>query len=152
MNPLFSHPVLSPAAARDLEASLFAGDETAEWNAMRRAGRAVGEAILRDSRECGGIPDGGRLLVLAGKGHNGGDALLAAFSILAVRPGATAEVLFAFGSRPLRPLAARAWRELVHGARGRVRQVRGIVGAYDAVLDGVRDNVTKQCRMFPVYG
>ena len=137
MNPLLSHPVLSPAAARDLEAALFAGDETAEWNAMRRAGRAVGEAILRDSRECGGIRDGGRLLVLAGKGHNGGDALLAALSILGARPAATAEVFFVFGSRSLRPLAARAWRELVHGARGRVREVRGIDGAFEAVLDGV---------------
>ncbi len=137
MNPLLSHPVLSPAAARDLEAALFAGDETAEWNAMHRAGRAVGEALLRDSRECGGIPDGGRLLVLAGKGHNGGDALLAALSILAARPAATAEVFFVFGSRSLRPLAARAWRELVHGARGRVREVRGIDGAFEAVLDGV---------------
>lgn len=137
MNPLLSHPVLSPAAARDLEAALFAGDETAEWNAMRRAGRAVGEALLRDSRECGGIRDGGRLLVLAGKGHNGGDALLAALSILAARPAAMAEVFFVFGSRSLRPLAARAWRELVHGARGRVREVRGIDGAFEAVLDGV---------------
>jgi NAD(P)H-hydrate epimerase len=137
MNPLLSHPVLSPAAARDLEAALFAGDETAEWNAMRRAGRAVGEALLRDSRECGGIRDGGRLLVLAGKGHNGGDALLAALSILGARPAATAEVFFVFGSRSLRPLAARAWRELVHGARGRVREVRGIDGAFEAVLDGV---------------
>ncbi len=137
MSPLLSHPVLSPAAARDLEASLFAGDETAEWNAMRRAGQAVGGAILRDSRECGGIPDDGRLLVLVGKGHNGGDALLAALSILAARPAATAEVFFVFGSRSLRPLAARAWRELVHGARGRVREVRGIDGAFEAVLDGV---------------
>ena len=137
MNPLFSHPVLSPAAARDLETSLFSGDEVAEWNAMRRAGRAVGEAVLLDSRECGGIPDDGRLLVLVGKGHNGGDALLAALTILAARSAATVDVLFVFGSRPLRPLAARAWRELVHGARGRVREVRVIEGAYDAVLDGV---------------
>ncbi|MFM8336495.1 MAG: NAD(P)H-hydrate dehydratase [Opitutaceae bacterium] len=137
MNWPLSHPIVSPAAARDLEAGLFAGDEAAEWNAMRRAGLAVGEAVLRDSLECGGIPDDGRLLVLAGKGHNGGDALLAALSILAARPAATVEVLFVFGSRSLRPLAARAWRELVHGARGRVREVRGIAGAYDAMLDGV---------------
>jgi len=137
MNLPLSHPVLSPAASRDLEVSLFAGDEASEWNAMHRAGRAVGEAVLRDSRECGGIPDDGRLLVLAGKGHNGGDALLAALTILAARPSAKVEVLFVFGSRSLRPLAARAWREMVHGARGRVREVRGIEGAYDVVLDGV---------------
>ncbi|MEY4688002.1 MAG: hypothetical protein RIR76_2025 [Verrucomicrobiota bacterium] len=137
MIPPLSHPILAPGAARDLEASLFAGDEAAEWNAMRRAGRAVGEALLRDIRECGGMPVDGRLLVLAGKGHNGGDALLAALSILAARPAATVEVWFVFGSRPLRPLAARAWRDLCHGARGRVREVRGIEGTYDAVLDGV---------------
>jgi len=137
MNWPLSHPIVSPAAARDLEAGLFAGDEAAEWNAMRRAGLAVGEAVLRDSLECGGIPEDGRLLVLVGKGHNGGDAVLAALAILAARPAATVEVLFVFGSRNLRPLAARAWRELVHGVRGRVREVRGVAGAYDAVLDGV---------------
>ena len=111
MRPPASHPVLSPAEARRLEEAILAGDESAEWAAMRRAGRAVGESVLRDSKEAGGFPEAGRLLVLVGKGHNGGDALIAAQTILEARSGATAEVVFVFGSRVLRPLAARAWRE-----------------------------------------
>ena len=137
MRPPASHPVLSPAEARRLEEAILAGDESAEWAAMRRAGRAVGEAVLRDSREAGGFPETGRLLVLVGKGHNGGDALIAAQTILEARAGATAEVVFVFGSRVLRPLAARAWRDLVHAARDRLRVTDGPQGSYDAVIDGV---------------
>jgi NAD(P)H-hydrate epimerase len=76
-------------------------------------------------------------LVLVGKGHNGGDALIAAQALLEKFPSARAEVLFVFGVRPLRPLAARAWRELVHYARDRVLAVAEIRGAYALGLDGV---------------
>jgi len=60
------------------------------------------------------------VLVLVGKGHNGGDALIAAQAVLAQFPAARAEVVFVFGERALRPLAARAWRELTHAVRDRV--------------------------------
>ena len=42
---------------------------------MQRAGTAIARASLDDFKEIGGLPEGARLLVLAGKGHNGGDAL-----------------------------------------------------------------------------
>lgn len=117
---------------------------------MQRAGQAVAEAVLRDFEEIGGFPTNGRVLVLAGKGHNGGDALLATQAILAKFPGTRAEVIFVFGERALRPLAARAWRELTHTARGRVAAGSagilpasgGIAGRrpalpFDLCLDGV---------------
>jgi NAD(P)H-hydrate epimerase len=129
--------VLSCAAVRDLEARLFGGDEAAEWPAMQRAGRAIAGAVMRDSAEIGGFPAEGRVLVLVGKGHNGGDALIAAQALLEKFPSARVEVLFVFGVRPLRPLAARAWRELVHYARDRVLAVAEIRGAYALGLDGV---------------
>lgn len=132
-----SHPILSCAEARDLEARLLGGDEAAEWPAMQRAGRAIARAVTRDFSEIGGMPAMGRVLVLAGKGHNGGDALIAAQALLEQFPGAQAEVLFVCGVRPLRPLAARAWRDLVHGARDRVTQVTRITGRYALCLDGV---------------
>ncbi len=132
-----SHPILSCDEARALETELFAGDETREWPAMQRAGRAIADAVLRDYEEIGGFPPGGRVLVLAGKGHNGGDALIAAQSILEKSPAARVEVVFAFGSRALRPLAARAWRDLVHSGRARVSTVSVASGAYDLCLDGV---------------
>jgi NAD(P)H-hydrate epimerase len=62
-------------------------------------------------------------------------------------PGATADVIFVYGERALRPLASRAWRELVESARGRI----GFAGTrasfeaghpslqrpYDICLDGI---------------
>jgi ADP-dependent NAD(P)H-hydrate dehydratase / NAD(P)H-hydrate epimerase len=134
------HPILGVAEARALEERLFAGDESREWEAMRRAGAAVAAAVQRDFEEIGGFPPGGRVLVLAGKGHNAGDALIAAREILALRPGARAEVAFAFGPRALRPLAKRAWRDLVQTAGGRavaVDAARLSGPGPDLCLDGV---------------
>ena len=82
-----SHPVLSPGDARALEAALFGGDEGREWTAMRRAGRVGRGRRAPDLGEAGGFPEAGRVLVLAGKGNNAGDALIAAREILEQVPG-----------------------------------------------------------------
>lgn len=136
-----SIPILSCAEAAELERRLFGGDEAREWAAMQQAGKAVGQAILKDAEEVGGLRRGLRMLVLVGKGHNGGDALIAARTLLVARPDADANVAvsFLFGERGLRPLAARAWRELAQYAGDRVRVVAPSVltGSYDLVLDGV---------------
>lgn len=137
MNLLPSHPILSCHEARQCEDRLFGGEEEREWPAMQRAGQAIAAAVGRDLREVGGMRADGRVLVLAGKGHNGGDALIAARAMLADFPAARAEVLFAFGSRRLRPLAARAWRELAQAAGPRVREIDAPTGAYDLSLDGI---------------
>ena len=114
---------------------------------MQCAGRAIAAAVLRDFEEMGVFPANGRMLVLVGKGHNGGDALIAAQAILEKFSGATAEVCFGFGERTLRPLAARAWRELMHAVGRRACACSGVGGAreraglqnagYDLCLDGV---------------
>jgi hydroxyethylthiazole kinase-like uncharacterized protein yjeF len=134
-----SHPVLACAAAGGLETRLFGGSEVREWFAMQAAGRAVAAAVAEDFREIGGLPAQARILVLAGKGHNGGDALLAAMNLLARFPEATAEVMLVFGSKPLRPLATRSLQALVQSAPGRVRTLPAMrVGAsYDLLLDGI---------------
>ena len=134
-----SHPILSCPAAAAFEAQLFQGDEGAEWAAMSQAGVAVATAILRDFEEIGGFAPAGRVLVLAGKGHNGGDALIAAREILARFPAATATVVFVFGARPLRPLAQRAWRDLAEFGRARVstRECGGAAAPCELLLDGV---------------
>ena len=147
MSPPASHPILTCEATRDLERRLFAGDEVCEWSAMQRAGRAIAAAVLRDYEEIGGFPPGGRILVLAGKGHNGGDAVIAAQALLEKFPAAHAEIVFAFGERTLRPLAARAWRALSGcgvppQSFDRVRVLRRDAAAawsqsYDLCLDGV---------------
>jgi len=141
MLPLPSHPILSCAAARAHEAALLR-DEAAEWDAMQRAGRAVASALRDDAREIGGFDDDVRLLVLAGKGHNGGDALLAAAMLLADIPGATADVVLAFGAEALRPLARRALDTLRATAGARARELdpsalKREFASYDVCLDGV---------------
>lgn len=146
MSPLadVSVPVLSCDEARALETALFDGSEAREWQAMQAAGRAIAAAIRTDFEEIGGLPDAPRLLVLVGKGHNGGDALIAADEILRTSPRATAVVAFVFGQRALRPLASRAWRGFAEAAGDRivVSAPSGIAGAdgrggFDLCLDGV---------------
>jgi hydroxyethylthiazole kinase-like uncharacterized protein yjeF len=134
-----SHPIVSADEARELEKALFGGDERKEWKAMLQAGRAVASAILCDFNEAGKLPARARILVLAGKGNNAGDALITANTILERVPGASADVLFAFGPRTLRPLAARAWRGLAESARGRVRSVEAatLAASYDIAIDGI---------------
>jgi hydroxyethylthiazole kinase-like uncharacterized protein yjeF len=128
-----AHPILSCDEARALETRLFAGEEAREWPAMRRAGRALADAVLRDFEELGGFPAHGTILVLAGKGHNGGDALLAAQAIQEKHPATEVEVVFVFGERTLRPLAMRARRGLAKVATGR----KPARDRYDLLLDGV---------------
>lgn len=108
-----SHPVLHSAQAKAWESALLK-DEAAEWLAMQRAGSALAAAIVEDFKEIGELPVDARILVLAGKGHNGGDALLAAQALLEKFPKVTAEVLLCFGEAALRPLARRA----LDGLRG----------------------------------
>jgi len=150
MSSSWSDPILTSADAKALEARLFGGDEEREWVAMQRAGAAVGRAVLTDFEEIGGFPAGGRVLVLAGKGHNGADALLAAAMILETHRAASADVVFAFGERTLRPLASRAWRLLLEAAPQRVRsldRIRPTVGARPCL----RPSVAESASEWPLY-
>lgn len=132
-----SHPILSCDEARALESRLFGGDEAKEWAAMQRAGRAIAEAVLRDFEEMGGFRANGRVLVLVGKGHNGGDALIAAGEVLRRFPEAKVEVVFVLGERAMRPLTQRAWREALETGRVEVRPGEATAGAYELCLDGI---------------
>ncbi len=139
MPSIAAHPVLSCDDAKALEARLFAGDEVREWPAMQAAGVALAGAVLRDFEEIGGFPTTGRVLVMAGKGHNGGDALLAAAEVLRRFPQARADVFLVYGVQALRPLAARAYRQLQHTAPDRVEVVtlRSLATSYALSLDGL---------------
>lgn len=64
-------PILSSAQMREVEEAAFAGGATAEM-LMEHAGAGIARFV----RKC--FPDPGRCIVFAGKGHNGGDALVAA--------------------------------------------------------------------------
>ena len=91
------HPIISCEEAKQFEEDLFGRDEDRAWDAMVCAGAGVAGAIEDDFAELGGLPAKGRLLVLVGKGHNGGDALLAAAELAQRRPGLRIEVWFVPG-------------------------------------------------------
>ena len=135
----FAAPILTCAETKALETRLFGGGEAAEWAAMQAAGRALTVALLLDFEEVGGFPADGALLVVAGKGHNGGDALLAAAGVLVRYPSARVDVLLAYGTTALRPLAGRAWRQLLQTFPDRVQAVStdGLADSYTLVVDGV---------------
>jgi len=142
MKPLFgSDPILDCPAAGAFEVEFFAGDQTREWTAMRQAGYGVGNELLKDIAIAGlDHRQPVRVLVLVGKGHNGGDAMLAATRLL---EGTTwsIDVGFVFGQDSLRPLAQAAWRELQqHPGSARVESVRLATTRsreYAVILDGV---------------
>ncbi|MEO7414048.1 MAG: NAD(P)H-hydrate dehydratase [Opitutaceae bacterium] len=132
-------PILSGEESVLREGQLFDHDEEQEWAAMQRAGCALAKAVVRDFAELGAFPAAAKILVIAGKGHNGGDALIAAQTLLAQFPSASADVLMVFGDRALRPLARRAYQALLHAARHRVVLVSHPFASktYDLSLDGL---------------
>lgn len=133
-----AYPILSCEEAKAFETAFFGGDEAREWAAMQAAGRAVAAGILADFSEIGPWPAKARVLVLAGKGHNAGDALIAAKELQARRPGVEVDVVFCFGERALRPLALRAWTALATSARAHPAHARvEWAAARDVVIDGV---------------
>ena len=131
-----AYPILSCEEAKAFEATYFAGDDGREWTAMQAAGRAVATGIAADFSEIGGWPAGARVLVLAGKGHNAGDAFIAATALRENFPGTRVDVVFALGERTLRPLARRAWAELAPGTRI-VRTDSDWAADYAVAIDGV---------------
>jgi hydroxyethylthiazole kinase-like uncharacterized protein yjeF len=135
MSPAVTPPILSCVQAAEFERTFFE-NESAEWSAMRQAGGAVAHAVLQDFQEIGAFPPDARILTLVGKGHNGGDALIATGEILRLHPHATADVVFAFGERELRPLAMKAWQSLQQSYAARVRG-KASSAAYTVSLDGV---------------
>lgn len=140
MDRVSSHPVLSCAEAKAWEAGLL-GNEAAEWDAMRRAGTALARAVEEDFQEIGGLPADARVLVLMGRGHNGGDAVIAATALLRHRSAARIEVVLALpeDASP-RPLTQRAHRELVQVVGAQVELFdwkQGMTKSYDLCIDGV---------------
>ncbi|MEM0964666.1 MAG: NAD(P)H-hydrate dehydratase [Verrucomicrobiota bacterium] len=93
---IHSHPVLSCSDAVDYERAFFSKSAESEDVVMFRAGRAIAEAIEDDFEEISGFPAKGKAIVLAGKGHNSGDALICANTLKDRHPDLDILVLLAF--------------------------------------------------------
>lgn len=74
-----SHPILSCADAKRLEAALLGDSDNASFAAMQKAGTGVAREFLREFGPR--LPYSPKLLAFVGSGHNGGDALIALSSI-----------------------------------------------------------------------
>ena len=136
---LVSHPILSFADSLSLEDKILGGDEGREWTAIRKAGIGIASAIIADIGELGTFPSPARILLLAGKGNNAADGLIATRGIAERFPGAVIEVHFIFGERANRPFAEKAFGELSLNLGDRVIQIKAseIKGRYDLMIDGV---------------
>jgi len=111
----YSHPVLSCEDAQAFEKQ-FLDSADSEWAAMLCAGLAIARTALSDYTELRAVPDGLRVLALVGKGHNGGDALIACGEFLAQYPRAKVHLLMSCDVDTLKPLARKAYDQL----KGRV--------------------------------
>ncbi len=128
MSELISHPILSPQESICLENEFFRNDEGLQWEVINRAGNALADAALRDMRELRTIPHQPRLLVLAGKGHNGADALLAARRFLRTIPTARAVVWPWASKEDCRPMTQRAFEEVIEFASKRLEVLPAVDG------------------------
>ena len=107
-----AHPILTCAEARAWETRILGDDPEKSWAAMQQAGVALGAAALRDFVQWRPLPRDPRVLVLAGPGHNGGDALLAAREVLRARPRGRITVVLLEPREKSKPNTQRATDEL----------------------------------------
>lgn len=104
-------PILDYQAARTWEEAAMGRDPERAYAVMEVAGREVARFAGEVMLEFGSEPTDPEVLVLAGAGHNGGDAILAANHWLSTRPGARLTILLAESEGRLRPNTARALAE-----------------------------------------
>ncbi|MBC2603137.1 NAD(P)H-hydrate dehydratase [Puniceicoccus vermicola] len=97
-----AHPVLSCSASTEYEKAFFSSGQETEDILMYRAGRAIAAAVEDDFEEISGFPAQGKAVILAGKGHNAGDALICANTLLDRHPDLEVMVLLAFPVDSLR--------------------------------------------------
>ena len=112
-----SFPVLSVQRAKAFEVSAVSSMDE-EWFIMQRAGRGIAQQVINDYKELRPPPEYLRILVIAGKGHNGGDAMLACNQLLEDFPRATVTLLTTCTSESMKPMAKRAYEDL----KGRVSE------------------------------
>lgn len=144
----WTQPVMTCFEAVRRELTYFCGEQEKEWATMRLAGAGTARAVLEDLAELGGSGNRLKILVLAGKGHNSGDAMLAAAEIMKQREGSQVAVLMAQPFAQLKPLAAKARQILGESAYQRVRWILNSQGErddlarerFDICLDGLLGN------------
>lgn len=106
-----AHPILTCSESLAFEKKSLPSEALA-WRAMQRAGKGVGRAILQDFAEIGLFPSHAKILLLLGKGHNTGDACIAAQRIRDEFPDVQLYAVFANKVTAMKPLALKAYEAL----------------------------------------
>ena len=106
------YPILNASQSIELEKQSLHSSED-EWSVMKQFGYKTSFEVLKDFQELKPVPDNLSLLVLCGKGKNGGDSLLVADYIMRKMPRAKVVVLLASSGRDgLHPLTEKALKEI----------------------------------------
>ncbi len=90
-----SHPIMSCEDAAEFERGLLDSDSKI-WEAMQSVGQLLGRGILNEYRFTRYAPEKLSVFAMVGKGHNGGDALLAIDEM--ANCGAVGEVFLAIAA------------------------------------------------------
>ena len=104
-------PILSNSSAIELEKTVLLNAEE-EWRAMQRVGQAVARELLNDFKELKPVPENLSVLLLCGKGKNGGDGLLVCDHLLRELPRAKVSVVLLVKRSELNPLTEKALNEV----------------------------------------
>jgi NAD(P)H-hydrate epimerase len=135
------YPILTLEKARAYEESILQGDDGKTAAAMESAGRAVGRSLLEDFPEIRAWPACPRVLVLAGKGLNTGDALVACGVLDEALPDLVVELVLSSPEGDLNPLAGEALGRLKASMGERLQTISIGDGlpdrAFDVVIDGL---------------
>jgi hydroxyethylthiazole kinase-like uncharacterized protein yjeF len=143
MNPFY--PIFDLEAARSYETGVLGNSDEALSAALNEAGRAIGHAIPGCYGEYKPWPEQPRLLLLAGKGLNAADGVVAALELAERHGGLSITLVETEPEADWHPLLAKAVGALSgHGGVLSVSR-RGIdaflqepgASAYDVILDGI---------------
>jgi ADP-dependent NAD(P)H-hydrate dehydratase / NAD(P)H-hydrate epimerase len=112
--PVLATPLMTTAQSVTHESARLAGNHDAVAHAMQAVAAGCTRALLADYTELRPWPAAPRILVLAGHGLNGGDALLVAASLGRTHPLAEIHVLRAGERSAAKPLTRQAAGELAN--------------------------------------
>ena len=118
-------PILSCKEAIEFESRILADDEDKEWQAMNRAGEAIGDSLLR-YEGIRTIPHRPRILVLVGKDIMAGTPCGSKKRFLKTIPTAKAVIWPYCPWDEVRPLCKRAYDEFIELVGKRVDEVENL--------------------------
>ena len=132
MNKYF-HPVLTNQEAKEYENAFFDNHPSSEWSMMQVVGTRLGEQIHLDTLEVGGLSENPSILLILGKGHNAGDAVLAMDYLSKKVAALKLSVLWSVPHKKHRSSLQKAWGNLIN--RNNIVFREKIVNLSDSVED-----------------